>query len=63
MMLLGGRRSISGWVGGSIGETIRFSQRFGVKAMIETFPLDGAAEAYEKMIASKVHFRAVLQVS
>jgi len=63
MLLLGGRRSISGWVGGSIDDTIRFSQRFGVKAMIETFPLEKAAEAYEKMMTAKVHFRAVLQVS
>jgi D-arabinose 1-dehydrogenase-like Zn-dependent alcohol dehydrogenase len=63
MLLLGGRRSISGWVGGSIDDTIRFSLRFGVKAMIETFPLERAAEAYEKMMTAKVHFRAVLQIS
>ena len=35
----------------------------GGQAMIETFPLEKAAEAYEKMLTAKVHFRAVLKVS
>ncbi len=28
--------------------------------MIETFPLEQAAEAYERMLANEVRFRAVL---
>lgn len=62
MMLLGFERSINGWVGGNLEDTIRFSMLFNVKAMIEEFPLEKAAEAYEKMMTSKVHFRAVLKM-
>jgi D-arabinose 1-dehydrogenase-like Zn-dependent alcohol dehydrogenase len=32
----------------------------GVRAMIETFPLEQAAQAYERMMTGKVRFRAVL---
>lgn len=61
-VLLGGGRSISGWVGGNIEETIRFSVLFRVIPMVEVFPLEQAALAYEKMMTSKVHFRAVLKM-
>ena len=30
--------------------------------MIETFPLERAAEAYERMMSGKVRFRSVLKV-
>jgi len=30
--------------------------------MIEVFPLEKAAEAFEKMMTAKVHFRAVLEM-
>jgi hypothetical protein len=30
--------------------------------MIETFPLERAAEAFEKMMSAKVHFRSVLKI-
>ena len=60
-LLLGGSRSLGGWVGGSIEETIRFSVLFHVMPMVEVFPLEQAAQAYEKMMTSKVHFRAVLR--
>jgi D-arabinose 1-dehydrogenase-like Zn-dependent alcohol dehydrogenase len=62
MMMLGNRLSISGFVGGSIDETIRFSTRFGVNAMVEEFALEEAPAAYEKMMAAKVLFRAVLKI-
>jgi len=62
MLLLGGQRSVKGWVGGDIEETINFSTLFKVKSMVEAFPLEKAAEAYEKMITSKVHFRSVLKI-
>ena len=32
----------------------------GVRAMIETFPIERASEAYDRMMAGKVRFRAVL---
>jgi len=56
-------RSITGWVGGNLEETIRFSIQTGVQPMIETFPLEQAAEAYQSMMTAKVHFRAVLKMS
>jgi D-arabinose 1-dehydrogenase-like Zn-dependent alcohol dehydrogenase len=59
-MLLGGSRSIGGWVEGSMEETIAFSVLFDIIPMVEVFPLEQAATAYEKMITSKVHFRSVL---
>ena len=61
--LLLGKKSISGWVGGNMEETIRFAVHSGVLAMIETFPLEHAAAAFEKMMTAKVHFRAVLKMT
>lgn len=61
--LLLGRRSIVGWPSGSSidsQDTLGFSQRNGVRAMTEIFPLERAAEAYEHMMSGKARFRAVL---
>ena len=41
-------------------ETLRFSALSGVSAMIETMPLEKAADAYAKMMAGKARFRIVL---
>jgi alcohol dehydrogenase/propanol-preferring alcohol dehydrogenase len=63
MQLIGGRRSISGWPSGHAADsedTLDFSALTGVTAMIETFPLEQAAQAYQKMMDSDVRFRAVL---
>jgi D-arabinose 1-dehydrogenase-like Zn-dependent alcohol dehydrogenase len=60
--LFQGKRSVKGWVGGDKESTIRFCVRHQVLPMIEVFPLEQAAAAYEKMIASKVHFRSVLKM-
>ncbi len=60
--LFQGKRAIKGWVGGDKESTIRFSVRHQVLPMIEVFPLEQAAAAYEKMITSKVHFRSVLKM-
>jgi propanol-preferring alcohol dehydrogenase len=62
-VFLGGSRSIGGWVGGSMEEAIRFSLLCGIKPMVEVFPLEQAALAFEKMMTSKVHFRSVLKVN
>jgi propanol-preferring alcohol dehydrogenase len=58
--LFRGDRSIKGWHGRRPGEALEFSLRFNVMPMIETFPLERAAEAFEKMMSAKVHFRSVL---
>lgn len=41
-------------------DTLRFSDLTGVRPMIETTPLDNAAEAYERMMANEARFRMVL---
>lgn len=60
------RRSVMGWPNGTAKdseETLAFSVLSGVKSMVETFPLEQAAEAYRRMIANEVRFRAVLKIS
>lgn len=42
---------------------VRFSILTDVRPMIEVFPLEQAREAYEKMMATKTHFRAVLRMA
>ena len=61
--LIGSRSSVSGWYSGvpnDSEETMRFSVLSGVRPMIECFPLDKVAEAYERMSSGKVRFRVVL---
>lgn len=61
--LVRGRRSIQGWPSGvaiDSEDTLAFSALSGVRPMIETMPLDRAAEAYERMMSGKARFRVVL---
>ena len=63
LALIGGRRSIAGWPSGrSIDsqDTMAFSVLTGVRSMNELFPLDRAAEAYDRMMSGKARFRMVL---
>lgn len=56
-------RSLRGWSSGSAidsEETLKFCVLTRIRPMIETFPLDQGANAYERMISNKVRFRAVL---
>jgi D-arabinose 1-dehydrogenase-like Zn-dependent alcohol dehydrogenase len=62
-IFLGRARSITGFAGGDINETLKFSLMARVLPMVEVFPLEQAAQAYEKMMSSKVHFRAVLKMN
>lgn len=62
-LLIGGRRSIAGWPSGSSidsQDTLSFSVLTGVRSMNEVFPLERAAEAYERMMSGKARFRVVL---
>ncbi|MCX5997352.1 MAG: alcohol dehydrogenase [Chloroflexi bacterium] len=63
--LLGGRGSIRGWIAGPAKDksedALNFSVISGALPMIEVFPLEQAALAYEKMMTAKVRFRAVLK--
>jgi alcohol dehydrogenase, propanol-preferring len=61
--LIFGSRKLEGALTGDpeMGDaTLRFSSLSGVAAMIETIPLEKAAEAYAKMMAGKARFRMVL---
>ena len=61
--LIGAQRTIVGWASGTSKDsedTLKFAAQTGVRAMIETFPIERAAEGYEKMMTGKVRFRAVL---
>ncbi|MGA2822863.1 MAG: alcohol dehydrogenase [Bacteroidales bacterium] len=62
VLLLGGERSIRGFASGNIDDAIRFSILTKVIPMVEVFPLEQAALAYEKMMSAKVHFRSVLKI-
>jgi len=58
-----GSRSIAGHASGTAKDsedTLRFAARTGVRPMIETYPLDQAAEGYERMMSGKARFRVVL---
>jgi D-arabinose 1-dehydrogenase-like Zn-dependent alcohol dehydrogenase len=54
-------RTIELMFGEEFGQPVdRFSALSGVSAMIETVPLERAADAYAKMMAGKARFRTVL---
>ena len=61
--LISGSRSIQGWTSGTptdAEDTLRFAELTGVRPMIETYPLEKAAEAYARMMSGKAQFRVVL---
>ncbi|HXL21187.1 MAG TPA: alcohol dehydrogenase [Candidatus Dormibacteraeota bacterium] len=61
--LINGRRTIQGWATGTPSDaedTLNFSVLTGVRPMIETYPLEKAAEAYARMMSGKAQFRVVL---
>jgi D-arabinose 1-dehydrogenase-like Zn-dependent alcohol dehydrogenase len=63
LQLIGKRRSVAGWPSGRAADsedTMRFSALTGVRPMIETFPLDKAPEAYDRMMSGDARFRVVL---
>ncbi|HEY6989248.1 MAG TPA: alcohol dehydrogenase [Bryobacteraceae bacterium] len=58
------RRSIQGWPSGTSidsEDTLKFSEITGVLPLIEKYPLDRAADAYERMMSGKARFRVVLE--
>jgi D-arabinose 1-dehydrogenase-like Zn-dependent alcohol dehydrogenase len=65
LSLIGGCRSIKGWYSGTSidsQDTLAFSARTGVRSMNETFPLEGASEAYDRMMSGKARFKVVLTI-
>jgi D-arabinose 1-dehydrogenase-like Zn-dependent alcohol dehydrogenase len=63
LQLIGGTRTIQGWSTGApidAEDTLRFAELTGVRPVIETYPLEKAAEGYARMISGDAQFRVVL---
>ena len=63
--LIGGKRGVRGWYSGTSmdsQETLAFSVLAGVRSMNEVYPLERAAEAYDRMMSGKARFRVVLMM-
>ncbi len=63
VQLITGSRSIQGWAAGTAADsddTLRFAELSGVRAMVETYPLEQAGAAYARMLSGKAQFRVVL---
>jgi D-arabinose 1-dehydrogenase-like Zn-dependent alcohol dehydrogenase len=66
IFLLAGRRSIEGWYSGTSidsEDTLAFSVQREVRSMNEIYPLDRAAEAFDRMMSGQARFRVVLSTS
>jgi D-arabinose 1-dehydrogenase-like Zn-dependent alcohol dehydrogenase len=65
VQLIVGSRSIQGWAAGTAADsedTLHFAELSGVRPMIETYPLEKAAEAYARMMSGKAQYRVVLKI-
>jgi D-arabinose 1-dehydrogenase-like Zn-dependent alcohol dehydrogenase len=63
VQLIRGSKNMEGWGGvtpADSDDTLRFAELRGVRAMIETYPLEKAAEAYARMMSGDAEFRVVL---
>src|SRR5580700_370041 len=63
IQLITGSRTIQGWAAGTPADsedTLHFSELTGVRPMIETYPLEKAAEGYARMMSGDAQFRVVL---
>ncbi|KUZ59025.1 alcohol dehydrogenase [Burkholderia ubonensis] len=61
--LVFGGRSVAGALTGTVADneqTLSFAQLQNVRPLVETFPLDHAQRAYDRMMRAEVRFRAVL---
>lgn len=61
-----GRHSVQGWPSGTSSDSqdsLAFSVMTGIRPMIEEYPLERAAEAYERMMSGEARFRVVLKVT
>jgi len=63
LQLISGTKSIMGWWSGTptdSEDTLRFAELSGVRPMVETYPLEKAAEGYARMMSGNAQFRVVL---
>lgn len=64
--LIMSRKSITGWASGDAKDsedTLNFSALANITPKIETYPLEDANEAYDRMINNEARFRVVLQIN
>lgn len=65
MPMILGRRAILGWPSGTgidSEDTLNFSVLTGIKPMVEVYPLEKAAEAFDRMMSGRARFRVVLNM-
>jgi D-arabinose 1-dehydrogenase-like Zn-dependent alcohol dehydrogenase len=65
LQLLLKSQQVKGWYSGTSldsQDTLAFSVLSGVRSMNESYPLERASEAYERMISGKARFRVVLNM-
>jgi D-arabinose 1-dehydrogenase-like Zn-dependent alcohol dehydrogenase len=65
LQLLMTRQSVKGWYSGTAidsQDTLNFCVLTGIRPMNEIYPLDRAADAYERMMSGKAKFRVVLNM-
>ncbi len=65
VQLILARKSIVGWPAGvskDSEDALKFAAANGVRPMIEVFPLERAADGYDRMMSGKVRFRSVLKI-
>jgi D-arabinose 1-dehydrogenase-like Zn-dependent alcohol dehydrogenase len=63
LQLILGNKTMEGRAAGTAADeddTVRFAELSGVRPMIETYPLEKAADAYARMMSGKARFRVVL---
>lgn len=64
--LLSNRLAVEGWYSGTsidAQDTLSFSAQRGIHSLNEYYPLERAAEAYDRMMSGKARFRVVLEVN
>ena len=63
--LIMGNRSLKGWYSGTSidsEDTLKFSTLHNIQSMNEVYPLEKAAEAYDRMMSGHARFRVVLKM-
>ncbi len=63
MPLIGGHRTVKGWPSGTgidSQDTLEFSALQGIRPRTETYPLEQAPAAFDRMMSGKARFRVVL---
>lgn len=66
LQLIVGSKTVHGWASGTARDsqdTLEFSALSGVRPMIERYPLERAADAYNQMISGRARFRVVLTMA